>query len=265
MDDLQRFKETYITECFELLEDMEEKLLGLDQDNPDDEDLNAIFRCAHSIKGGSGAFGFNRITSFTHILEELLDAMREGELAPTREVIDALLASVDIVRQMVVAAQAGTEAPDNIEDEVAKQLKDVLGSEDNSFENKEDEEDSESDEISILSIDFKPKENMLVSGNEPLLIINELKTLGDLQCDIDVENLPAFGKLDPEKCYLSWNFSLETEKTIDDVKEVFEFVEDECDLEIEKIAGFAKEVSTENTGSDESEEEVSISMVVLSI
>src|SRR3989344_6764841 len=99
MDELQRFKETYIAECYELLEDMEEKLLALDEDNPNIEDLNAIFRCAHSIKGGSGAFGFHRITKFTHILEELLDAMREGEMAPTREVIDALLASVDIVKQ----------------------------------------------------------------------------------------------------------------------------------------------------------------------
>lgn len=241
MDDLQRFKETYITECFELLEDMEEKLLGLDQNNPDKEELNAIFRCAHSIKGGSGAFGFSRITSFTHILEELLDAMREGDLAPTREVTDALLSSVDIVRQMIVAAQSGAEAAAGIENEVAEHLRSVLGSESNVCEQKSKTDESENDEISIFSIQFKPKEDMLISGNEPLLIINELKSLGELQCEINTDNLPDIAKLNPEKCYVSWSFSLETEKTLEDIREVFEFVEDECELIIEKIAGFAKE------------------------
>ncbi|PIR39294.1 MAG: chemotaxis protein CheA [Alphaproteobacteria bacterium CG11_big_fil_rev_8_21_14_0_20_39_49] len=249
MDDLQRFKETYITECFELLEDMEEKLLGLDQNNPDKEELNAIFRCAHSIKGGSGAFGLNRITSFTHILEELLDAMREGDLAPTREVTDALLSSVDIVRQMIVAAQSGAEAAAGIENEVAEHLRSVLGSESNVCEQKSKTDESENDEISIFSIQFKPKEDMLISGNEPLLIINELKSLGELQCEINTDNLPDIEKLNPEKCYVSWSFSLETEKTLEDIREVFEFVEDECELIIEKIAGFAKEIpkAIENT------------------
>lgn len=244
MDELQRFKDTYITECFELLEDMEEKLLNLDQGSPDNEDLNAIFRCAHSIKGGSGAFGFDRITAFTHILEELLDAMREGELSPTREVTDALLQSVDIVRQMVVAAQSGQEATEGIEDSVANQLKQVVGGDSESASPKEEIVEEESDEISIFSIDFRPKEGLLISGNEPTLIINELKTLGILECVVDIEKLPTISKLNPEKCYLDWFFTLETEKTIDDVKEVFEFVEDECHLDIEKIAGFAKMVPT---------------------
>jgi two-component system chemotaxis sensor kinase CheA len=253
MDDLQRFKQTYITECFELLEDMEEKLLGLDPENAGSEELNAIFRCAHSIKGGSGAFGFSRITSFTHILEELLDAMREGELAATREVTDALLLSVDIVRQMVVAAQSNEEAPDGIENDVAEQLRSVLGkSGDSSIEAVKDSEE-ESDEISIFSIDFIPNKDILLSGNEPLLIINELESLGHLECDIDTDKLPALGKLNPEDCYFSWNLSLETEQRIEDVQEVFEFVEDECTLKIEKIAGFVKEKNVQERPEGENE------------
>lgn len=239
MDEMERFKGTYITECFELLEDMEEKLMGLDQGNPNLEEVNAIFRCAHSIKGGSGAFGFSRITGFTHILEELLDAMREGKLLPTREVTDALLLSVDIVRQMVVAAQSGHEAEAGIENVVAEQLKKVVGGGAVPFA-KVQSKVVENDEISIFNIEFKPKESLFTSGNEPLLIINELKSLGELQCVVDIKNIPDISKLDPEKCYISWNFSLETEKTVENVREVFEFVEDECELKIEKIAGFAK-------------------------
>ena len=244
MDDMQRFKNTYITECFELLEDMEERLLGLDENESDLDELNAIFRCAHSIKGGSGAFGLNRIMNFTHILEELLDSMREGKLSPTRDVIDALLASVDILHKMVIAAQSDTEAEAGIEDAVSEQLKGVLehglGK---VIENKVAAEDAAPvlAEISIFDIKFIPKSNMLMCGNEPLLIIRELQTLGTLEIKSNIDNIPSIHELDPESCYISWSFSLETEKTLDDVKEVFEFVEDDCDLEIDKIAGFVKE------------------------
>lgn len=243
MDDLQQFKDTYITECYELLEDMEEKLLGLDEASPDMEELNAIFRCAHSIKGGSGAFGFTRITKFTHILEELLDAMRDGRLAPTREVIDALLRSVDILNKMVAAAKAGGEAEANIEDEVAAQLQAVVGKGGGHAESPVAAApvEEESNEISIFNISFVPHENLFLSGNEPLLLIRELGSLGEVECKADISKIPDFDNLKPESCYILWQISLETEKRESDVREVFEFVEDDCDLKIEKIAGFAKE------------------------
>jgi two-component system chemotaxis sensor kinase CheA len=86
MTGLDQFKQTYITECFELLVEMEERLMELNVEAADKEQLNAIFRCAHSIKGGSGAFGLDYITNFTHVLEALLDSMREGKVAAGREV-----------------------------------------------------------------------------------------------------------------------------------------------------------------------------------
>src|SRR3954468_24471902 len=104
MNSLDQFKQTYITECFELLVEMEERLLALNVEAADNEALNAIFRCAHSIKGGSGAFGLDYITNFTHVLEALLDSMREGKIAASREVVDTLLKAADIVTQMVHAA-----------------------------------------------------------------------------------------------------------------------------------------------------------------
>ena len=122
MDDLQQFKDTYITECFELLEEMEGKLLELDAETASDEDLNAIFRCAHSIKGGAGAFGFNNIASFTHILEALLDKMRDHKIDISPEVVDALLRARDIVYQMVVAAQEGSALPEDYGSDIAQEL-----------------------------------------------------------------------------------------------------------------------------------------------
>jgi len=109
MDDMEELKQVFFTECAELLVDMEERLLKLDEGVTDKEQLNAIFRCAHSIKGGSGAFGFNAIMQFTHVLEALLDAMREGKLVPTRESIDILLKAADIVTRMLDSAREGKE------------------------------------------------------------------------------------------------------------------------------------------------------------
>lgn len=244
MDEMKRFRETYITECFELLEDMEEKLLGLEEDDASTEDLNAIFRCAHSIKGGSGAFGFNAIKNFTHILEGLLDGMREGKIAPTREATDALLASVDIVRQMVVAAQSETQVAEGFGADVAEQLSRIAGGEGavahaHKTVTPKQEEPAE---ISVYDIDFTPKPELFLSGNEPLLIINELRGLGTLDITVNSSALPSWKALNPETSYLSWNMTLETEHGLEKVKEVFEFVEGDCDLRIDKIAGFVKPV-----------------------
>ena len=88
MVSFDQFRGTYLTECTELLADMEGRLVALTPETADSESLNAIFRCAHSIKGGSGSFGLDAITDFTHVLEALLDAMREGKVPPTREAVD---------------------------------------------------------------------------------------------------------------------------------------------------------------------------------
>ncbi|MDB2414574.1 chemotaxis protein CheA [Rickettsiales bacterium] len=243
MNDMQQFKDTYITECYELLEDMESKLLGIDESNPDLEDLNAIFRCAHSIKGGAGAFSLDRIAHFTHILEGLLDSMREFKIPTTHDNIDILLSSADILKQMVAAAQAGTEATPGIEDNVVEQLNAVAGNENTSSDDTASssaESNNDEDEISIFDIAFTPYENIFLSGNEPLLILRELESLGTCMVYVDSSKIPTLDKLKADSCYLKWNITLETEKSADDVKEVFEFVEDDCDVSIDKIAGFSK-------------------------
>lgn len=241
MDDLQRFKETYITECYELLEDMEGRLLEIDEAAPDVEDLNAVFRCAHSIKGGAGAFGFTRISGFTHILEEVLDAMRDGSLTVTRDAIDVLLTSADILKQMVQAAQEGQEVVEGLETESIEQLKDIAGHSGQEAEATQDagQIQQEEDEISIFEISFIPNDNLFMTGNEPLLIIRELRELGEVTLMVDVDRVPPLAEIDPEKCYVKWNITLETEKRTEQVREVFEFVEDDCRLIIEKVAGFS--------------------------
>jgi two-component system chemotaxis sensor kinase CheA len=107
--DMSEFYQTFFDEADELLADMEKHLLELDYASPDIESLNAIFRAAHSIKGGAGTFGFNILQETTHILENLLDDARRGELQLTGDIVNLFLESKDIMQDQLDAYKASQE------------------------------------------------------------------------------------------------------------------------------------------------------------
>ena len=109
--DLSQFFQTFFEEALEHLESMEHLLLDMDLDDPDAEQLNAIFRAAHSIKGSAGTFGFTDLAEVTHVLENLLDRIRKGELALHAEMIDAFLDAGDLLKDLL-AAHRGNGAAD---------------------------------------------------------------------------------------------------------------------------------------------------------
>lgn len=235
MDDFSQFKATYINECFELLADMEEKLMGLDA-SADKETLNAIFRCAHSIKGGAGAFGFTNIASFTHILEALLDKMREGEIAPNSEIIDALLKARDVVFQMVSAAQANTTLPENYGKDILDLLVSFTPGQQASVVQATKHASVTTVGKQCYTIAFTPHRTMIANGNEPLLLLRELASLGDAEIQAHIQSLPELPNLEVESCYIGWTIALTTEKPESAIREVFEFVDGECDLTIRAAA-----------------------------
>ena len=108
--DMSQFYQVFFEEAGEHLENMESLLLGLDLANPDSEQLNAVFRAAHSIKGSAGTFGFTDLAEVTHILENLLDRIRKGELALREEMIDAFLDAGDVLKTLLAAHKGEGEA-----------------------------------------------------------------------------------------------------------------------------------------------------------
>ncbi|RQO51383.1 chemotaxis protein CheA [Variovorax sp. KBW07] len=107
--DLSQFTQAFFVEAIELLAEMEQLLLDLDVEAPDSEQLNAIFRAAHSIKGGAATFGFTALTNTTHVLETLLDRARHGQLRLSGSMIDAFLETKDALQEQLTAYQAGKE------------------------------------------------------------------------------------------------------------------------------------------------------------
>ncbi|HET7267170.1 MAG TPA: chemotaxis protein CheA [Oleiagrimonas sp.] len=107
--DVTEFYDTFFEEAEELLDDMEAQLLNLDLESPDPEMLNAIFRAAHSIKGGAGTFGFSALQHTTHLLENLLDNARRGELILRRDLVDIFLETKDMMHDQLQAYRDGVE------------------------------------------------------------------------------------------------------------------------------------------------------------
>ncbi|MBN8494583.1 MAG: Hpt domain-containing protein, partial [Burkholderiales bacterium] len=114
--DLSQFHQVFFEEAGENLEQMEQLLLDIDIESADDEELNAIFRCAHSVKGGAATFGFADVAELTHQMETLLDKLRRHELAPSAPMVDVLLQAGDALKaQLALHQGAGGEPPDTTE------------------------------------------------------------------------------------------------------------------------------------------------------
>lgn len=122
--DLSQFYETFFDEADELLADMERLLLELDLDQPDRDQLNAIFRAAHSIKGGAGTFGcFTQLAETTHLLENLLDLVRNGEMQLRKDMIDLFLETKDVLTGQVTAYRDGEDPDEDAYRRICEQLR----------------------------------------------------------------------------------------------------------------------------------------------
>ena len=239
---MAQFHQVFFEESFEGLEIMETGLMDLDPGVPDDEVINSIFRAAHSIKGGSGTFGFSAIASFTHVMETLLDEMRDGKREVTTDNADILLRSVDCLKEMLEAAQDGDDADEAMvkehQDELEKELGNSaqLSAASTASAQSAPTESSKASTKSGWKISFKPASNMFQTANDPLPLIRELRELGELEMQTQLELIPDFEQLEAEDCFISWEMTLYTEATKEQITEVFAWVEDICELEIMPLA-----------------------------
>jgi len=230
MDMMETFRQTYLEESFEGLDVMEAGLLELPPGVPDNEKINEIFRAAHSIKGGSGTFGFNEIIDFTHVLETLLDEMRDGRRQVTQAANDTMLSAVDILRDMMTSLQNHEPIDEERASEVQSQLEAILGggaaSEGGDASASDSSEAAAASDTGDWSIEVIPEKELLQTGNEPIRIFRELSTLGELEIHADVSKLPDVDNFNPEELYLKWDMTLKGENIeVNDVKEVFEWID----------------------------------------
>lgn len=237
--DLAQFHKIFFEESFEGLDAMESGLLNLDMGDVDSEAINTIFRAAHSIKGGSGTFGFSAVSDFTHAMETLLDEMRDGRRQVTQTTVDVLLSSVDCLREMLTAIQNG-ETVDNDKMSTHKQAldKELLG---DSFETVPpsilSDQPVKQDQVTVdgWRIAFSPHPDLFKTGNEPARMFRELSELGALTITADLQGMPDLFDLDPEECHLSWQLTVEGNIPRSEIDDIFDWVEEHCDLAVQAL------------------------------
>mgnify|MGYP000549828013 CR=1 FL=1 len=235
--DLSQFIPTFLEESVEGLELMESSLLELDQES-DSETINSIFRAAHSIKGGAGTFGFNDVTEFTHLVETLLDEMRDGRRKIDQDDVEVLLDSVDCMRLMIEAIRDEVTCEDDKIAQTSILLEKTLAisshDSNKSVTADSDKIDESARTALCWQIRFIPQHHLVQTGNDPLLLFNALSDLGELSVFAKTDDLPSLSDMDAEELYLTWKLELISDCSEEDIKEVFEWVEDECELIIEQ-------------------------------
>lgn len=263
--DISQFHDVFFEESFEGLDAMESGLLNLDVGAADVDEINTIFRAAHSIKGGAGTFGFMAVSEFTHVMETLLDEMRNGERDVSTESTNLLLDTVDVLREMLTAVQQKVDTDEQRITEARQKLEAMLAGEMPAAVNSTGadlavEQTSTTQTITLgWEIDFRPHQHLLQTGNDPVRMLRELEILGELTVVVDDSKLPPFSDMEPEDSYLSWRLTLMGDIPKEDVVEIFEWVDDDCDLKIEEIQGKSP-VAIDNTVESVSDEQPSIAV-----
>jgi two-component system, chemotaxis family, sensor kinase CheA len=232
---IDRHTQAFHDEAIELLAELESALLELDGNREDREVVGRAFRALHTIKGSGAMFGFEHVAGFAHHLENAFDRLRNATLAVSTELITVTLAAKDQIRTMLDAGPA--ERADSAQAiGILAELARLTG---------ETEQAPAAPVVPVASgtvengairqwrLLFRPGPDVLRNGTNPLMLIGELGEMGELKASADASAIPDLNEIDPERCYLAWDMTLATAAEQPAIRDVFIFVEGECELSIE--------------------------------
>jgi len=254
-DPMMEMRASFFVECEELLEALQDGLAALEAGEEDNETVNVVFRAVHSIKGGAGAFALHDLVRFAHRFETMLDELRSGVLSAEPPLVRLAFSCADVLADLVRAARDGTEPPTDRIEQTMEALDEMIAGE-------AEEEVTAADFQPIgLSFDFdlgdgslggdsgtdgktappaghvitfRPATALYATGNEPRFILKALAALGPVRMEVLADDLPTLDNLEPEASFISWRVHLDADVSEAVVREVFEFVEGLCDLDIER-------------------------------
>ncbi|MCP5162334.1 MAG: chemotaxis protein CheA [Hahellaceae bacterium] len=236
---------TYFEESHDLLTQMEDILLGAEGRVPDSEEMNALFRCAHTIKGSGGMLGLSGVVSFTHEVESLLDRLRNAELMFTPALAQLLLECRDQIESLVRAEAEGTA----VDEALGETLIQKLHAHNHPDQAQQTTQPAAAVETTAALANGEPREgqvesdcwhvslrfdhDLLMYGLDPLSLIDFLNTLGDVvHVETLYDDLPDFFAMNPEDCYFGFEIALRSSASKSDIEATFEFVADQARITI---------------------------------
>lgn len=258
---MDNMRKIYLEEADDLLSNLESALLTLDRDPSDQDAIEEAFRSMHTLKGNSSMFGFEKIASFIHNLETVYDQVREGKIPVTKELLDITLASLDHIRMIIDDHDLANVTNRETYDNLTKGITGIINSSNGAHGEEllpDNVEASAASGTITYYIRFIPDEDVFSNGTNPLYLLDELHSLGRCETIPHFKQGLSFKEYNPHHCITSWDIFLSTESNKDIIKDVFVFVEDECELEIHELHssdllgnnGF-KELIIENTFAEE--------------
>ncbi|MEE4333506.1 chemotaxis protein CheA [Pseudomonas alliivorans] len=237
---LDQAQQTFIVEARELLLAMEESLLQLESEPGDQDAIGAIFRAAHTIKGSAGLFGLTPIVSFTHIVEDVLDRLREGSVSVDAALIAVLLRSGDHMLELidVVASRGEQLAAAALEREAAlrQALQAYQAPAEAAARPVQTPSVSDVQASMLWHISLRFGVDVFRNGMDPLSFLRYLNTLGQMvQVTTVTDSIPAVEEWDPESCHLGFEIDFRSAAGHAAINEVFDFVREDCAVEITAV------------------------------
>ncbi len=226
---------SYRQEALDLLGDIDIATLELEKDETNQELVNRLFRAFHTIKGSGAMFGFDEVARFAHHVETTLDCVRSGRVRVTNELIDLILAARDAIGILLMKSEAEQNATSGNRDQIVKDLGRLQGAAPAAPEPQPSQQPADPTTPNApmtYQVHFAPGRDVLKRGVDPLALLKELSRLGKAAITAQVDHVPSLDELVPEESYLAWDVTLTTSEPIAAVRDVFIFVEDECELEI---------------------------------
>jgi two-component system chemotaxis sensor kinase CheA len=221
---------TFREEAAELLEQLEQALLDLEKTPSDTHLIDSAFRALHTLKGSGAMFGFETVSAFVHNFETAFDHVRKGRTRPSDELIAVALLAKDHIRTQIEQPQLADAARgERILAELREVVEGLAPNDDTKTASREREQRI------AWRLRFSFNDNVLVNGTNPLLLLDELRGLGDCAVRVCADAVPPIGELDPKICYLSWDVTLVTDQPRSAIEDVFIFVVDEMSLEFESL------------------------------
>lgn len=243
----------FFIECDEALAAAEAALDRCRAGQADDETINAIFRAVHSIKGGAGAFGFTALQAYTHGFETLLSDVRDGTVSVSDPLVARMLRALDTLGDHVGAARDGGTAPDDaaLLAQLAAAQAGAIAAPDTDdappagVAPADDTDDFAFDLDAMLGdivadvsananwiVTIHPHADAMANGSEPILLLRELRALGDGRASLDDGAVPMLDAFDVEQGYLAWRVTLPGSVERSAIEDIFDFVGDGCTLTI---------------------------------
>jgi len=237
---MQIFVDKFREEVREYFERLESGLLLLEHDPENHQVIDEIFRIMHSMKGSGGMFGFDLLSDVTHDLESLYEIFKSKIQRIDSETISFTLNSIDGLHNLMVQEPEDVHRllAEQMKSDTQKQIARLTGVKFAVKEKKISENSSIISEANLFTyyISFIPNEDILKNGTNPLYLIDELNALGECNIQVSSEKLPDLSEIEIRKCYLSWCIFIATTESVDTLSDVFIFVADNAEIQIDKIA-----------------------------